>query len=826
VIWESAALPKPVQLSMALYDGILYGVTSRDSTLLVNYVFAIRASDGAILYTTPISTSADMTWRNVTLVPNVFGPGEHGLYWNHDRTSPDGTDQARIHGVKVSTTAATQMWVNSPIRTAVSYIMYNAAKNVLYAMHWGDYGSTVESYDPVTGVKKWVARNTEFGSSFNGGFYGTHALKPDGSGFIFAGFSGDVRSISDPGDLAGGNLPATNLDWIYDGNDYLGESQTLAALVKDTAGNQVFLCGTTANSANSVKRRLYIQDSIGGGRLQEWLNPVDAGAFNTAYNFRCLSVGPDGTIYYLDAQEGTNGTLYALQTRSFVPPTLAAVTSPDTGFKLTEYICQLQVTGGDPAGHWTKVDGPEGLKVSNTGRVYGWSPKVDDVGKTFNISVSAANPGGATVVSWAVKVIDPLQFLTLSTAHAPVVSTHGNSLASDGAGRLYYFSNTNAELRVTTDEGQTWSSLASAPLNQSSNDDDGALAFAAGQLITRRNDGTNNLLVTYDPATDTWTQRGARYFGGTGYTVIGNTLYGNSHAAAVNQGGPTTIIDLNNLDAVSCERAAWTGLAGADTTWMSRAVQMAAGPVDGWLYGIKNDWTTPNGTGDRLWKVNPASIVRNQYIGPNWDSWTHNNTPATDLGKLPWEIGYGSAVCAVPPGWAGISYIGAQGGLFIVAGQSPSNNEGWGDPSNYFAIYDIATGRYMQGSLPDLTGNGTAIAFHNGRVFIKQGGNPDYTDVIWIYGPYVVPAPSADLDHDGDVDNEDFNRFEACVTGPTMTYDPASLPAPAPGCELVPDPFGYIQADFDRDGIIDMEDFARFQRCYSTNGPTLVGCMD
>jgi len=821
VIWESDPLPKPVALNMALHNGTIYGVTTRDADLGVSYVFAIRASDGAILHATPIATSGDVTWRNTTLVPDVFGPGEHGLYWNHDRLSGADVSDAKINCVRVSTTAATLQWTNSPIRTAVSYIMYNPTLNVLYSMHWGDYGSTVEAYDPVTGTKKWVARNSELGSSFNGGFYGTHTLKPDGSGFIFAGFGGDVRSISDPGDLGGENLPASQVDWYYDGPDSLGESQPLAALVTD-AGEAIFVSGTSAASDPPTKRRIYIQDAQGGGRLQEWFSPDDPAPQNGAYNFRDLTVGPDGTIYFIDGQEGTHGTLYALAMRPFVAPVVAAMPALDTVGVYTEYVVQLEVAGGDPAGRWAKVAGPEGLKVSNTGRVYGWTPSPADVGQTFEITVEAINPGGSGTVSWSVQVNDPLSVLTIKTRQAPIEGAFGTSLASDGT-RLYYYRNSYGDLYATEDGGVTWTPLPSAPGGNSG--DNGALAYGQGMLITRRHDGEADVLTTYDIETGTWTHRGSRLFGNTGYVVIGGTVYGNTHAAAVNQGGYITIADLDNLDAVTCQRAAFSNILGTDPNWFSRAAQMTAGPGDGLLYGIKNDWVTePRGTGDRLWRVDPTTLIRNNYFGPNWDDWDHANSTAENLAQLPWEIGYGSAICAVPPGWAGISQIGAEGGLFIVAGRSPANNEGWGPPSSHFAIYDIESGRFLQGNLPAPTGSGTSIAFHDGKVFIKQGGSPDdpYTDVIWVYGPFEVPPPSADLDEDGDVDRDDFNIFQACVSGPAIPYDPQALPPDCPPA----DPQGKIAADFDRDGVVDMNDFARFQRCYTIGGTADPNCMD
>ena len=49
-----------------------------------------------------------------------------------------------------------------------------------------------------------------------------------------------------------------------------------------------------------------------GAVLWEWQNPGDVAPFSSGFNFRSLSVGPDGTLYYQDANEGPMGTLYAI----------------------------------------------------------------------------------------------------------------------------------------------------------------------------------------------------------------------------------------------------------------------------------------------------------------------------------------------------------------------------------------------------------------------------------------------------------------------------------------------------------------------------------
>jgi len=90
----------------------------------------------------------------------------------------------------------------------------------------------------------------------------------------------------------------------------------------------------------------------------------------------------------------------------------------------------------------------------------------------------------------------------------------------------------------------------------------------------------------------------------------------------------------------------------------------------------------------------------------------------------------------VPAGWCGS--VGGRGGLFIVAGSSPSDHEGRGAPSPNFLVFDIEQGRVTaQGELPDATGTGTSLAFHDDKVFVKRGGMnfPAFNAQMWVIRP-------------------------------------------------------------------------------------------
>ncbi|NLE60217.1 MAG: hypothetical protein GX616_17850, partial [Planctomycetes bacterium] len=63
-------------------------------------------------------------------------------------------------------------------------------------------------------------------------------------------------------------------------------------------------------------------------------------------------------------------------------------------------------------------------------------------------------------------------------------------------------------------------------------------------------------------------------------------------------------------------------------------------------------------------------------------------------------------------------------------------------------------------------------------------------------------------DLDGDVDQFDFGRFQACLSG-------SAVPQGAPECK---------QVDMDGDNDVDKDDFAGFQQCLS--GPDVLADVD
>lgn len=341
-----------------------------------------------------------------------------------------------------------------------------------------------------------------------------------------------------------------------------------------------------------------------------------------------------------------------------------------------------------------------------------------------------------------------LKFLTVST---PIETQSGSAMASDGR-RLYCAALDGDRFMASTD-GREWTELKSpATLGGSGGWINGMLAWQGkpngeGRMILRQRapqkDAFNNepfRLIAYDVQADTWSWLPTVVAMGHGSVVVGDELFGLAHAVGGNFGGPVCRVNLARPPAMD-EHTVLAPVKGKDAWWFSRAAQLAF--VDGRIHAIKNDWVSPQPAqadeiGDRLLSFEPADYEASSFAGGNpWDSknWKEARTPVDDLGPLPFEVGHGACLVALPPRWC--SAVGPKGGLFIVAGCSPSNHEGYGPASGRYAVYDLASRRFTVGVLPDLTGSGTSAALHDGKLYIKRGGlnyGPSNSE-LWIVAP-------------------------------------------------------------------------------------------
>ena len=399
-----------------------------------------------------------------------------------------------------------------------------------------------------------------------------------------------------------------------------------------------------------------------------------------------------------------------------------------------------------------------------------------------------------------------VEFTALST---PVDSSFASAMTSDGA-TLYFLRRDSHAIYQSTDNGASWqllTNVASALGNYHGDWLGENLDFSphfgdAGALFTTHRDDDNvQRVARYDLATDTWTLTNAHPAFSHAGLIVDDYYYGIAHAVAANFGGPVNRVDLQDPAQELAERTTLAGIIGAESGWFSRAATLTA--VDGIVYGIKNDWITPNGDGDRIYRFDPTDFDASNFNGSGlddlWNSglWQAEFTEADDLGDLPFEVGHGAVIVGLPPAWN--CDVGSQGGLFIIAGRQPSNHEGWGPASSDYAIFDIATQTLNTlGTLPAPTGSGTAAALHAGALYIKRGGQPQapYNTTLWRVAPTAVLVPG-DLNCDGTLDFFDIDPF---VTALLNASDYANQ---FPGCDR-------LQADLDGDGMVNFFDIDPF----------------
>ncbi len=122
--------------------------------------------------------------------------------------------------------------------------------------------------------------------------------------------------------------------------------------------------------------------------------------------------GTPGTVYSLiRVYEEDLGNAATPPGGPAVAPIIAEVTpDPDTAVVNVEYVKQLGLTQGTAPITWSVINGPTGLQVDGTGRVYGWTPTSAQLGTLQSITIRAQNSLGSDIESWQVLVVNKADF--------------------------------------------------------------------------------------------------------------------------------------------------------------------------------------------------------------------------------------------------------------------------------------------------------------------------------------------------------------------------------------------------------------------------------
>lgn len=203
---------------------------------------------------------------------------------------------------------------------------------------------------------------------------------------------------------------------IFSWSSFTGWSQYVANVYQTPVSLPVMTWKTSPTTAVIYG---YVT-GIGGQPLAD-ANLVRSGsgyvALSTGDGFYSFLLVPPGT-YSLDVSHSgyapaaaTNITVAAgdvirrdITLANVLAPIIAEVDpDPDSAIIDQEYTRQLTLSQGD-AESWALLDGPSGADVDATGRVYGWTPTVSDLGQVFTFAVQAANLAGSDTEGWSVQV--------------------------------------------------------------------------------------------------------------------------------------------------------------------------------------------------------------------------------------------------------------------------------------------------------------------------------------------------------------------------------------------------------------------------------------
>ncbi|HEY3242669.1 MAG TPA: hypothetical protein VGM03_04885, partial [Phycisphaerae bacterium] len=343
--------PGNALLTPALYNGKLYVIGARSGTSL--NVYRVDSAGGTLEQTTSVSGFGVDCQHQMAFVPNAFGTGLHGIYFNGD--SGNGSDGIpEMYGVRASDgmTPAALIWSSDGGKVARSHVVYSATTNRLYTHTWNDYGAEFYTWDPLAGAPVLNQNQANDGH----GFYDVGCLDFSGTDVVTGAFTGHVIRYHDTG-------AGMTVDTLYQTLDWWGELRNVGGLYKDTAGHSVLVSGTNSRV-------------------------VDFGPMFTARVFAldattAIPFSPDDGPIYFDNLKMTGGPTTGLENT-------IVDTNGFTGYPLGSVIgLQNSSNGGTGNGTWALDNAPPS-GVTDPGVAN--DPTGSGMGKV--LSMNAAGSGG------------------------------------------------------------------------------------------------------------------------------------------------------------------------------------------------------------------------------------------------------------------------------------------------------------------------------------------------------------------------------------------------------------------------------------------------
>jgi hypothetical protein len=309
VVWEAelpdSAIPNGTSgleaLTPILYAGKLHVVAPAQDTLYLQHVWTIDASTGDAVLS--VVTEVEIgTIGHATFVPGIFGPGEHGLYFNGDSSGTGADGRPDVYALRITGDEAAYAWSAEGGKVGRGHLIFSEDTLNLYAHTWADYGAQLYSYDAANGGLLFPNTNS-LGTGH--GFYDVGCLDFNGQDVIAGGFDGHLIRYHDDGS---GMTAAAS---AFDGPVWWGEYRIYGQLLQDAAGDSILITGTNSRAgdlgADHAARVVAINVTKG-----ETLWEHDSGVVQD-HGFTVLggpAAGPDGKVYYFDR---VTGELVALE---------------------------------------------------------------------------------------------------------------------------------------------------------------------------------------------------------------------------------------------------------------------------------------------------------------------------------------------------------------------------------------------------------------------------------------------------------------------------------------------------------------------------------
>lgn len=284
-------------LTPVLHGGKLYIVAPDEESLLPKNVYQVHAEDGYLDWVVNLPEIAIAMTGQITLVPDAFAEGEHGLYFNGD--SGSGIDSVpEVYGVRVTASEGLLAWSAEGGKVARSHLIYSDVTGTLYAHTWSDYGAQLYTYHPTDGP---LAANTNAAGTGHG-FFDVGCLDFNGTDIIAGGFQGLVIRYFDQGQGITTSETAFDDENLTPG--FWGEYRVYGQLLRAPNGNSVLITGTNSDVATnpSYTARVVAIDVTASRLLWEFDTGV---AQDIGFTVRGGPIaGPDGKVYYFDAVTG------------------------------------------------------------------------------------------------------------------------------------------------------------------------------------------------------------------------------------------------------------------------------------------------------------------------------------------------------------------------------------------------------------------------------------------------------------------------------------------------------------------------------------------